>query len=134
VIYKIEDTEIIPFLAFDFGSGKNPYDINFRRFVEEFDHLEYTGQINNLYRYGNKLFFLFKHTTGIGIDKPIEIYSAYMSLDELNPVIYQLGIKHSPEIKIQPLPEILGLSKGKLIFQLLPGLLSEEHLTKTLRI
>jgi hypothetical protein len=42
-----------------------------------------------------------------------------------NAIVYMTEMKHAEEITVQPLAELLGLSDGKLIYQLNPNVINE---------
>ncbi|NDV58504.1 6-bladed beta-propeller [Bacteroides sp. 519] len=125
VIYKIESKNVIPWLWIDFGDKRNPYtDLTSSNIDVDLASAEFMGHINNLHIYKDNLFFSFHDYHGLS--KSYDSYNVYVSLNNMNSIVYQYDIKHSPDLKIQPLPDIVGLSKGKLIYQINPEFLPEN--------
>ncbi|MDR2145646.1 MAG: 6-bladed beta-propeller [Tannerella sp.] len=112
MIYKITDKTLEPFLHIDFGNRKNTRDI----YSKDFQSSEYDGKIHNVYAYGDHLFFSFVCFP----NGEMKIFHVYINLNDSVPTIYWINIKQPSEIVVQPLPEIIGLSRGKLIYQIIP--------------
>jgi hypothetical protein len=124
-IYRVENNEIDPFIHIDFGTKKCPFpDINAINFIENINSVDYLGSIKKVYMYGDMLFFSFNQHYG-GSNK-IDRYNCFISLKDLSPMIYTIDIVHAPDLPLPPLPEIIGLSDNKLIFQIVPGVLPER--------
>jgi len=96
----------------DFGKRKNTYNV----YSTEYQNSEFDGKINNVYCYGNNLFFSFIRS----MNNTINTYNVYINFDDPMPIVYKINIKYSSSIPVQPIPEILGLSQGKIIYQILP--------------
>lgn len=109
-IYVIEKDSIIPFIAIDFGKDRK---------IKDPDSETYIGRIHNVYLYGEHLFFSFNHS--LGIEKPLTKYTCYISLKKKKATVFTFHIIHDNETIIMPLPEIVNISKGKLIYQIVPG-------------
>lgn len=114
-IYKIQQDSIIPFIAFDFGENEKPEEINTE---------VYKGRIHHVHLYGNHLFFSFSHA--LGNKMSYEGYNGYISLKNSEMTIYTFHIAHDERTIVSPLPEIVNISKGKLIYQIVPGEFPEE--------
>ncbi len=122
IIYKIEEGKLNPYIDIDFGDQKAPY--NYDK-TEELDEKmitnSYLGQIHNLYAYGEHLFFSFyRHETN---KATFNEYQVYISTKTGDCTVCQYDIKHSDEITISPIPNIVGISDGKLIYQIIPDIL-----------
>lgn len=129
-VYVIDSLCIKPFLFVDFGKDKNTLDIHSTQFYEKHKSLEYIGRIHNLYMYGDKLFFSFYHIHGL--EKPLDTYNVYISLNKGTCIVYQ-QMNHTDEIKLSPLPKIIGISNGNLIYQIIPGIIPDNILQKQLK-
>lgn len=114
-IYKIQKDSIVPFIAFDFGKKEKLEDINTE---------SYKGRIHNVHFYGDHLFFSFSHA--FGNEKPYEGYNCYISLKNSQMTVYTFNIIHDEKMIVSPLPEIVNISKGKLIYQIVPGEFPEK--------
>jgi hypothetical protein len=134
VIYKIEDKNVIPYIKIDFGAATIPY--TREKEPEKLNEvlfnnsLDYTGQIHNVYAYDDKLFLSFyKYYKGTN---RIDGYEAYISLNENNMIVYNpVDIVYpGSDNVVEPDPAIIGLSQGKLIYQINPGSIPEILLTK----
>ncbi|GAB6011594.1 6-bladed beta-propeller [Viscerimonas tarda] len=129
VIYKIDGDTLKSFITLNFGQNKNPYnDINsaeFRSFVEKSNYL---GRIRDVYMYENKLFFSFSDFHGLNEQETI--YHAFIDLNQpqITPLIYR-DVRHFEDIPVSPLPEIINISEGKLIYQIIPGILPEKAIS-----
>jgi len=100
------------------GPGPEEYVSATDVYSKTFQTLKYDGKIHNVFSYGDNLFFSFSCYP----DNEMQGRYAYINFNSPNPVVYYLKIKHSNELAVQPLPDILGLSKGKLIYQIIPGM------------
>lgn len=118
-IYTVNKDSIIPFIAMDFGEGAKTNDLETEI---------YKGRIHNVHLYGNHLFFSFSHSSGP--DKPYIVYQCYISLKERNVTVYTFHVLHDEKTIITPLPEMINISKGKLIYQIVPGEISGVSFTK----
>lgn len=128
IIYRIDGEKLEPYLYVDFGPKKNPYtDINSLQYLDCVERNEYIGNINNLYIHGDKLFFQFSEHFGRNNTR-IQSYYAYSSISDLKTTLYEVNLKHSENIPISPLPDIIGLSMNKLIFQINPNILNNDRL------
>ena len=107
--YKVADITLA-----DFGRKETVEDINTE---------VYKGRIHNVHLYGDHLFFSFSHA--LRNDIPYEGYNCYLSLKNSEINIYTFNIVHDEKTIVSPLPEITNISKGKLIFQIIPGELPE---------
>lgn len=123
-IYILKNDSLLPFICIDFGDKKGPYN-----YYDKSENLEdkmylndYLGEIHNLHTYGEHLFFSFYRRRAS--DPNIDNYNVYISTKEQNVKIFQYDIKHPNEIKISPLPKIINISNNKLIFQIIPEILS----------
>ena len=118
-IYKIQKDSIIPFIALDFGQNEKLEDINTE---------SYKGHIHNIHLYGDYLFFSFSYGSKNGM--PYEGYNCYISLKSSETIIYTFNILHDEKTIVSPLPEIVNISKGKLIYQIVPGIFPEKVFNK----
>lgn len=118
-IYKIRKDSIIPFIAFFFGKSEK---------LDEIDTESYKGRIHNVHLYGDHLFFSFSHAFGNGM--PYEGYNCYISLKNSEMTIYTFNIIHDERTIVSPLPEIVNISKGKLIYQIVPAQFPEKVFNK----
>lgn len=120
-IYKMLKDDIVPFVAIDFGENNK---------IENSKTEHYKGHIHRVHLYGDHLFFSFNHS--FGLNKPFIEYTCYLSLKNPTPIIYTYNIIHDKRTVIAPLPEIINISKGKLIYQIVPGELPDELFAKEL--
>jgi hypothetical protein len=128
-IYQINKNELKPYIHVDFGAKRRSLsDMASDNFNEKMRNSDFLGSLNSVYMHGDILFFSFsQHYSG---DAKIDIYHCFISLKDLNPIVYTIDIQYSSELPIQPLPEIIGLSSNKLIFQIVPGILPEKVFEK----
>lgn len=125
VIYKLDGTKLEPYVRIDFGARKNPYtDIRKEDYSDFVQRNEYAGKIRNVFIYGDRLFFSFIKTYGKENGR-VDLYHAFAQLGNTNAIVYMTGMKHAEEITVQPLAELLGLSEGKLIYQLNPNIMNK---------
>lgn len=128
IIYTLEEDELRPFLKIDFGKSQNPYtDMKSGKFHDFIKTNDYIGGIHNLYMHGDHLFFSFYKNFGIG--KSIKTYNVHISMPDSAVSIYDYGCHHS-ELPVAPLPSIIGMSCGKLIYQIDPSVLNETLIDK----
>ncbi len=118
-IYKIQKDSITPFIALDFGKNKESEDINTDN---------YKGHIHNVHLYGDHLFFSFNHASSNNM--PYEGYNCYISLKNSKMKIYTFDVVHDEKTIVSPLPEIINISKGKLIYQIVPSELPDNIFNK----
>ncbi|MDR0506067.1 MAG: 6-bladed beta-propeller [Dysgonamonadaceae bacterium] len=127
-IYKMENNKPVPFIAIDFGNKKNPVqNMNTESFKKQIESGEYVGRINNVYVYNEKIFFSFSDFHGFG--KPSIPYHCMVTADvnNIQSIVYN-RIAPPKEVPVDHSSEILGLSSGKLIYQIIPGILPEKVL------
>lgn len=132
ILYIIEKDSISPYLYVDFGEKKNPYlDIQSARYKNCIEQKNYTGSIHNLRICNKKLFFSFnEYDNGI-----LNGYNVYVDMNHLDsPTIYSFEIQHAEELVLSPLPEIIGLSDEKLVFQIKPEMLFHNDLLEKLKM
>jgi hypothetical protein len=123
-IYMINEQDIKPYLTLDFGkiSTEN---------IDKNKTFHSTPLLLDVYLHKNHLLFNFS--------EPLEndgfmVYNCYLSLDTMQPVVFKIFSGFSKEIPIAPLPIIVDMSDGKLIFQIVPEMLPEsvfDHLKNT---
>lgn len=118
-IYKIQRDSITPFIALDFGKNENSDNANSNNS---------NGHIHNVHLYGDHLFFSFNHASKDGM--PYEEYNCHISLKKSEIIIYTFNIIHDERTIVSPLPEVVNISKGKLIYQIVPGELPEQVFNK----
>ena len=61
---------------------------------------------------------------------PYEGYNCYISLKNSKIKIYTFDVVHDEKTIVSPLPEIINISKGKLIYQIVPSELPDNILNK----
>jgi|GEM_PF-5660923 len=128
-IYLLDEHSLQPYLHFDFGKGANPFkDINTQAYQDFLKMNKYIGGINRVYIYKNHLFFSFSKFNGI--NNNIEQFNTYVTLSDLKVTNYNYSIKHSNKIGVSPLPDIVGLSKGKLVYMINPNILPPKLINK----
>lgn len=118
-IYKIQKDSIIPFIALDFGQKEN---------LKDLDTENYKGRIHNVHLYGDHLFFSFSNASGN--NKTYEGYNCYISLQTSEMTIYTFNVIHDDKTIVPPLPDIINISKGKLIYQIVPNEFPEKVFTR----
>jgi hypothetical protein len=127
-IYKINGDRLHPFIALNFGQNKNPYnDINSTKFHSFIEKSDYLGRITNVHLYKNQLFFSFSDFHGL--NRQETIYHAYIDLNQskIKPLIYSFNIQHF-DVPVSPIPDIINLCNGKLIYQIIPEILPDKAL------
>jgi hypothetical protein len=130
VLYRIEGTKLNPCLYIDFGSRKNPFrDIRKENYSGFIQRNEYAGKIRNVFMHGDKLFFTFMESYGKENNR-VDIYHVFARLEDLSAIVYTTGMKHAEEITVQPLSELLGLSEGRLVYQLNPNIMPDGLIEK----
>jgi hypothetical protein len=124
-IYKIEGSKLKSCLYVDFGKKKNPYrNVSSEKYHKFIEQEKYVGNIQNLYIHGDKLFFSFWERLG---NNRLKSYHVFASLtNDFEPVIFNYKINFGNNVGISPLPEILGLSDNKLIYQINPNILDDR--------
>lgn len=128
-IYILDEHSMLPYLNFDFGDGANPYkDVNTKDYQDFIKNNKYVGGINRVYVYKNHLFFSFSKYNGVNMN--IEQYNSYVTLSDLKVTNYNYDIKHSDKIGVSPLPDIVGLSQGKLVYMINPNILPPILISK----
>ncbi|MDD3039913.1 6-bladed beta-propeller [Bacteroides sp.] len=114
-IYKIQEDSILPFIALEFGKNEE---------LKGGDVESSKGHIHDVHLYGDHLFFSFSHALK---DKmPYVGYNCYISLKNSEMTVYDFNVVHDEKILVSPLPEIVNISKGKLIYQIVPGEFPEK--------
>jgi len=119
-IYKIINKTLQPFLHIDFGKRKNTHNI----YSKVFQSLKYDGKITNVHSYGDYLFFSFICYP----DNEMQSYNVFINLNEQTSTVFNFDVKHSSSTVVTPLPNLIGLSQGKLIYQINPQFLPKEVL------
>lgn len=87
----------------------------------------YVGGIHNLYKYEDHLFFSFYKYHG---SNNIDSYNVHISLLDNKVSVFDFNLRHTSELPVSPLPTIIGLSDGKLIYQIDPNILDEALIDK----
>jgi hypothetical protein len=125
-IYKIEGEILKPSIYIDFGKEKNPYiDINSAGYHDYIQRNEFAGQINRVFIYDDKLFFSFSKY--YGKERKIDNYQAFVSLTDRKAVVYDYKtVRFSSKTTIQPELPALGLSNGRLFYQINPNILNDQ--------
>lgn len=111
MINKIQGENLRPYIAVDFGTPAKK--------LEDQDPDRYFGRMHNVHVYGDHLFFSFDRLTGMG--ELMDVYHFYTRLSAPDPVVYRLDIQHPAQTPISLFPEVLAVSGGKFIFQIVPG-------------
>lgn len=128
-IYTLEEDGLKPFLRVDFGKLQNPYtDMKSSNFHDVIKSNNYVGGIHNLYKYEDHLFFSFYKYHGSSNN--IDSYNVHISLLDNKVSVFDFNLRHTSELPVSPLPTIIGLSDGKLIYQIDPNILDEALIDK----
>ncbi len=128
MIYKLNNDGLKAYLEIDFGKYKNPINMQSANFFDFIKTQEYVGGIHAFYAYREHLFFSFYKYNGT--DRKIDLYHSYVSMSNQKAIVYNYGLKHNEKLPISPLPEIIGLSEGTLIYQINPNILEENLIEK----
>lgn len=128
-IYRLDENNMYPYLKIDFGAEANPFtDINTKDYQDFIKKNKYVGGIHRVFAHKDHLFFSFSKFNGVNMNA--EQYNAYVSLPGLKVTVYNYDIQHSDKIGISPMPEIVGLSQGKLVYMINPNILPPKLISK----
>ena len=118
-LYKITADAIQPFLTFLFDEK----DIKVENIKDRKNPFVDTPLLHDVYLHGKHL--LLNFSVPLENDK-FMVYNVYLSMDNMHPIVFKTYTGFSKEVPVSPLPSIVDLSDGKLIFQIVPEMLPES--------
>ena len=119
ILYKLDEKNVNPYILFTFDNEK----ISKENIDNQSPFLS-SPLFLNAYIHNGKLFFKFSKPQNKG---GFMIYNCFLDLNDLQQhVVFKFYENFSKEIPVAPLPDLLSVSDGKLVFQIAPHLFPES--------